>query len=150
MFQCSIYVHFSGIYCNKVHTYAVHTDLGSLFLRTRLTNVSISAAVMCFSSSFLLLCSRAVMVSSASTSYPICFCIKRNCFAMYSYNKRHRKMLFFSVMPAILKSQIFIVKQRNSALLGHHHCIFTSICVFSLHSYISLRFCNLIFAIILL
>lgn len=42
--------------------------LGSLFFRTRLTKVSISAAVMCFSRSLRLLCRRAVIVSSASTS----------------------------------------------------------------------------------
>lgn len=39
---------------------------------------------MCFSKSLRLLWSKAVIVSSASTSYPICFCMKRNCLAMYS------------------------------------------------------------------
>ncbi len=53
-------------------------------MRTSDTNVSISDAVMCFSSSLRLLWSRAVMVSSANTSYPICFCMNGNCFAMYS------------------------------------------------------------------
>lgn len=42
--------------------------LGSRFFRTRLTKVSTSVLVMCFSSSLRLLCSRAVMVSSAKMS----------------------------------------------------------------------------------
>ena len=46
----------------------LHVYLGSRFLRTRLTKVSTSVLVMCFSSSFRLLCSRAVMVSSAKMS----------------------------------------------------------------------------------
>ena len=58
--------------------------LGSLLVRTRLTNVSISDGVICFSSSLRLLCSSAVIVSSASTSYPICFCMNGNCFAIHS------------------------------------------------------------------
>lgn len=62
--------------------------LGSRFFLTSVTKVSISAAVMCFSSSFRLLWSSAVMVSSANTSYPICFCMKRNCLAMYSCEER--------------------------------------------------------------
>ena len=41
------------------------THRGSRFLRTRLTKVSTSVLVMCFSSSLRLLCSKAVMVSSA-------------------------------------------------------------------------------------
>lgn len=65
--------------------------LGSRFFLTRVTNVSISAAVICFSSSLRLLWSRAVIVSSASTSYPICFCMKRNCLAMYSYKEKERE-----------------------------------------------------------
>lgn len=44
------------------------SHLGSRFFLTRLTNVSISAAVMCFSKSLRLLWRRAVIVSSASTS----------------------------------------------------------------------------------
>lgn len=67
------------------------THLGSRFFLTRVTKVSISAAVMCFSSSLRLLCSRAVIVSSASTSYPICFCMKRNCLAMYSCEEKDRR-----------------------------------------------------------
>lgn len=44
------------------------SHLGSLLRLSRLTKVSISLAVMCFSSSLRLLCSRAVMVSSAKIS----------------------------------------------------------------------------------
>lgn len=42
--------------------------LGSRFFRTRLTKVSTSVLVMCFSRSLRLLCRRAVMVSSARMS----------------------------------------------------------------------------------
>lgn len=66
--------------------------LCSRFFLTKVTNVSISAAVMCFSNSFLLLCSRAVIVSSANTSYPICFCMKLNCLAMYSCHNQEKKV----------------------------------------------------------
>lgn len=92
------------IYLHIFTYYTSHTDptwpepvsaweshLGSRFFLTSVTNVSISAAVICFSSSFRLLWSSAVIVSSASTSYPICFCIKRNCLAMYSCKEKERK-----------------------------------------------------------
>lgn len=48
---------------------------------------------MCFSSSLRLLWSKAVIVSSASTSYPICFCMKRNCLAMYSYEGKKEMVI---------------------------------------------------------
>lgn len=60
------------------------SDLGSLLRLSRLTKVSISLAVMCFSSSLRLLCSRAVIVSSARISYPIWDCMMENFLAIYS------------------------------------------------------------------
>lgn len=56
----------------RQHVGAIWTSwrlyLQSLFSRKSLTNVSISLSVMCFSNNFLLLCNRAVMVSSARIS----------------------------------------------------------------------------------
>ena len=58
--------------------------LGSRLFRTSTINVSISDSLMCFSSNCLLLWSRAVIVSSANTLQPICFCMKEKCLAMYT------------------------------------------------------------------
>lgn len=137
--------------------------LGSRFFLTKVTKVSISAAVICFSSSLRLLWSRAVIVSSASTSYPICFCMKRNCLAMYSCKEKDRgcgsciknvlsaiTMSVYLILPVILlgMTQHSVAKPANiskrsvslvSKLLKTQHGTITTVGKRSLEKFENLK-----------
>ena len=81
-----------------------------IFFRTSLTKVSISAALICFSNSFLLLCNKAVMVSSAKISRPICSCMNPRCFAVRKGTKICQQFWCISDSNTITNSGPFLIK----------------------------------------
>ena len=94
--------------------------LGSLFLLSRATNVSISVPVIWCSSNFLLLCKRAVIVSSARMSWPICCCIRPNCFAIYSYRATRMPVKMHITVISKLK-QVEIKYLRVCHIVQNHY-----------------------------